>query len=105
MRLDHLLSREYQLPGKSSRKTVVIMDECFVVLWWLWERGKDARRAVRLLGVMPLLPSIDVDVNGSWCCGLCGLWCCVLVGVVRGVGVVFGFCIVDASIFACPHLQ
>ena len=53
----------------------------------MWDCDGDARHAVRLLGVVPVLLLV---VNFRVCC-----W---------GVGVVFGNCIVDASILACLHV-
>ena len=53
----------------------------------MWDCDGDARHAVRLLGVVPVPLLV-----GRWC----------LLSVCWGVGVVFGNCIVDASILnAC----
>ena len=55
----------------------------------VWDRDGDTRHAVGLLGVMPVL--LLVGEAGGLAC-----W---------GVGVVFGNRIVDASIFACLHVE
>ena len=55
----------------------------------MWDCDGDARHAVRLLGVVPVPLLV-----GRWC----------LLSVCWGVGVVFGNCIVDASILACLHV-
>ena len=68
---------------------MVIVSVLLMVLWWFGTVARSIRRAVGLLGVMPVL--LLVGEAGGLAC-----W---------GVGVVFGNRIVDASIFACPCCQ
>ena len=68
---------------------MVIVSVLLMVLWWFGTVMGSIRRAVGLLGVMPVL--LLVGEAGGLAC-----W---------GVGVVFGNRIVDASIFACPCCQ